>query len=212
MALGALCRDCGATDGDAGPARRCAACGSPRLVRHAELHRLAIAHLDCDAFYAAIEKRDRPELRDRAVIVGGGRRGVVSAACYTARLYGVRSAMPMFKALQLCPDAVAIKPEMAKYAAVGRQIRALMETATPLVEPLSIDEAFLDLSGTETLHGGSPARWISGSSRGTPRTRFWRACGAGPGATGWRWRLCPCAKPRRSLPPAIPAIAPWKER
>ncbi|NBB84550.1 MAG: DNA polymerase IV [Alphaproteobacteria bacterium] len=157
MATPGLCRDCGAIDGSAGDGRRCATCGSPRLVRHAELHRLAIAHLDCDAFYAAIEKRDRPELRDRAVIVGGGRRGVVSAACYTARLYGVRSAMPMFKALERCPDAVVIKPDMAKYAEVGRRIRALMEGVTPLVEPLSIDEAFLDLTGTVALHGGSPA-------------------------------------------------------
>ena len=158
MPAGALCRDCGVVDRGVGAGRRCSACGSPRLARHPELHNLTIAHLDCDAFYAAIEKRDRPELGDRAVIVGGGRRGVVSAACYTARLYGVRSAMPMFKALKLCPDAAVIKPEIAKYAAVGRQIRTMMEAVTPLVEPLSIDEAFLDLAGTESLHRGSPAR------------------------------------------------------
>ena len=158
MPAAVLCRDCGAVDDRVGVGRRCSACTSPRLARHPELHDLAIAHLDCDAFFAAIEKRDRPELRDRAVIVGGGRRGVVSAACYTARLYGVRSAMPMFKALKLCPDAAVIKPDIGKYAAVGRQIRAMMVATTPLVEPLSIDEAFLDLSGTESLHRGSPAR------------------------------------------------------
>jgi len=133
-------------------ASRCAKCASPRLIRHHELFDLTIAHLDCDAFYAAIEKRDRPELADKAVIVGGGRRGVVSTACYQARLYGVHSAMPMFKALKACPHAVVLKPDMQKYAAVGRQIRALMEDITPMVEPLSIDEAFLDLTGTERLH------------------------------------------------------------
>jgi len=148
-----LCRDCGAAAGG----RRCPACGSPRVVRHPELHALAIAHLDCDAFYASVEKRDDPALRDRPVIVGGGRRGVVSAACYIARMSGVRSAMPMFKALKACPDAVVVKPDMRKYAEAGRQVRTLMQELTPLVEPLSIDEAFLDLSGTERLHGRSPA-------------------------------------------------------
>lgn len=128
-----------------------------RIVKHPELNALSIAHLDCDAFYATVEKRDRPELRNRPVIIGGGRRGVVAAACYVARMSGVRSAMPMFKALKACPDAVVIRPDMAKYVAVGRQIRALMTAATPLVEPLSIDEAFLDLSGTERLHGRIPA-------------------------------------------------------
>lgn len=152
-----LCRDCGA-DGEVGR-RRCTACGSPRLLQHAELDRLSIAHLDCDAFYASIEKRDDPSLRDRPVIVGGGRRGVVSAACYVARTYGVRSAMPMFKALKACPDAVVIPPAMEKYAAVGREVRAILLSYTPLVEPLSLDEAFLDLTGTEALHGKSPA-WL----------------------------------------------------
>ncbi|MFV3075978.1 DNA polymerase IV [Niveispirillum fermenti] len=153
----ALCRDCGQAQG---AARRCVPCGSARMVSHAELHSLSIAHIDCDAFYASVEKRDRPELADQPVIVGGGHRGVVSACCYIARLYGVRSAMPMFKAQQLCPGAVVIKPDMRKYATVGRQIRALMEAVTPLVEPISIDEAFLDLTGTELLHGGSPARTL----------------------------------------------------
>lgn len=153
-----LCRDCASSVKDDAPGRRCPTCGSPRVIFHQELHELAIAHLDCDAFYATIEKRDRPELADKPVIVGGGRRGVVSAACYVARLYGVRSAMPMFQALAACPDAVVIRPNMQKYAAVGRQVRALMDEVTPLVEPLSIDEAFLDLTGTALLHGGSPAR------------------------------------------------------
>ena len=155
-----LCRDCLA---DAGPATggRCPECGSPRLISHPELHRLAIAHIDCDAFYASVEKRDNPALADRPVIIGGGRRGVVAAACYVARVYGVRSAMPMFKARQLCPRAVVIRPDMAKYTAAGAAVREAMRAVTPLVEPLSIDEAFLDLSGTEALHGGSPARTLA---------------------------------------------------
>ena len=140
---------------------RCPACRGPRLLRHSEINSLAIAHLDCDAFYAAVEKRDDPKLADRPVIVGGGRRGVVATACYVARISGVRSAMPMFKALKLCPDAVVIAPDMRKYVAVGREVRKLMLTVTPLVEPLSIDEAFLDLSGTDRLHHASPAASIA---------------------------------------------------
>jgi len=125
------------------------------------LHGLSVAHLDCDAFYAAIEKRDNPELRDKPVIVGGATRGVVSTACYIARIKGVRSAMPMFQARKLCPEAVVIRPDMEKYQRVGREVRTLMQALTPLVEPLSIDEAFLDLSGTERLHGTSPARTLA---------------------------------------------------
>ena len=158
-----LCRDCGhRPSGDAG---NCPGCGSPRLVIHAELFDLAIAHLDCDAFYASVEKRDRPELADRPVIVGGRHRGVVAAACYAARRYGVRSAMPMFKALKLCPQAAVIKPDMAKYAAVGRKARKMMQALTPLAEPLSIDEAFMNLSGTEALHQGSPAETLARLAR-----------------------------------------------
>jgi DNA polymerase-4 len=154
-----FCRDCLA---DAPPrGRRCVTCGSPRLVRHPALATLALAHIDCDAFYATIEKRDDPALADRPVIVGGGRRGVVSAACYIARTYGVRSAMPMFKALALCPSAVVINPDMAKYVRIGREVRAAMQALTPLVEPLSIDEAFLDLHGTERLHGMMPAKVLA---------------------------------------------------
>ncbi|HVB89172.1 MAG TPA: DNA polymerase IV [Beijerinckiaceae bacterium] len=151
----ALCCECLATSADRGP--RCAACGSPRLLRHPELDALTIAHVDCDAFYAAVEKRDNPGLLDQPVIIGGGRRGVVATACYIARTFGVRSAMPMFHALAACPNAVVIRPDMTKYAQVGRQVRAMMLELTPLVEPLSIDEAFLDLAGTERLHGASPA-------------------------------------------------------
>jgi DNA polymerase-4 len=128
-----------------------------RVVSHPELFDLTIAHVDCDAFYASVEKRDRPELAAKPVIVGGGMRGVVTAACYVARIYGVRSAMPMFKALKACPDAVVIRPDFAKYTAVSRQIRALMSDLTPLLQPLSIDEAAMDLAGTQVLHGAPPA-------------------------------------------------------
>jgi len=156
--MATLCRDCFA------PAlpedRRCGRCGSPRLKSHDELLSLTIAHIDCDAFYAAIEKRDNPDLRDKPLIIGGGRRGVVSTACYIARTYGVGSAMPMFKALKACPDAVVVKPQMEKYAAAGKEVRALMRDVTPLVEPISIDEAFLDLTGTERLHRMSAAETL----------------------------------------------------
>jgi DNA polymerase-4 len=157
--VSAFCRDCLA-DASA-QAARCAACGSPRLLRHGEVAELSIAHVDCDAFYATIEKRDDPALAAEPVIVGGGRRGVVAAACYVARTFGVRSAMPMFEALRLCPHARVIRPNMEKYAVVGREVRQMMLALTPLVEPLSIDEAFLDLSGTERLHGLSPAKVLA---------------------------------------------------
>ena len=144
--LTSLCRNCLASHDDDLSGERCEKCGSPRIVRHSELHDLTIAHIDCDAFYASVEKRDNPSLADKPVIIGGGQRGVVAAACYVARLYGIRSAMPMFKAKQACPDAVVIRPNMAKYKAVGEQIRDFMREVTPLVQPLSIDEAFLDLT------------------------------------------------------------------
>lgn len=150
----ALCRDCLSEVTDA---RRCPNCGSLRIVRHDELFDLSIAHMDCDAFYASVEKRDNPELADKPVIIGGGRRGVVSTACYVARIRGVRSAMPMFQATKLCPDAVIVKPRMSVYAETSRQIRALMDELTPSVEPLSLDEAFMDLTGTANLHGAPPA-------------------------------------------------------
>ncbi len=151
-----LCRDCCAALPAPAPAR-CGLCGSPRVVSHPELATLSVAHVDCDAFYAAVEKRDNPSLRDKAVIVGGSRRGVVLTACYNARIHGVRSAMPMFTALRLCPQAKVVRPSMAKYATAGRRIRAMLGELTPLVQPISIDEAFLDLSGTQALHGSMPA-------------------------------------------------------
>jgi DNA polymerase-4 len=149
-----LCRDCFAQFSEG---RRCPACGSPRLVAHPELEDLSIAHMDCDAFYASVEKRDNPALQHKPVIIGGGRRGVVSTACYVARIRGVRSAMPMFQALKLCPEAVIIKPRMEAYVEASRAIRAMMEDLTPDIEPLSLDEAFMDLSGTARLHGAPPA-------------------------------------------------------
>jgi DNA polymerase-4 len=150
----ALCRDC-LTRFETGT--RCPACRSPRVLSHAELDSLSIAHMDCDAFYASVEKRDNPALRDLPVIVGGGTRGVVSTCCYLARIKGVRSAMPMFQALKLCPEATVVKPRMAAYVEASRAIRAMMEALTPAIEPLSLDEAFLDLTGTERLHGAPPA-------------------------------------------------------
>ena len=158
-----FCRDCFADAGEG--TRRCASCGSPRLIGHAQLNALAIAHVDCDAFYAAVEKRDDPSLADKPLIIGGGKRGVVATACYVARTYGIHSAMPMFKARKLCPHATIISPDMQKYVRVGREVRKLMFELTPQVEPLSIDEAFMDLTGTERLHGRSPARSLARFSR-----------------------------------------------
>ena len=149
-----LCRKCFNTFNEEG---RCPRCSSPLVVSHSELFDLNIAHMDCDAFYASVEKRDNPDLADKPVIIGGGRRGVVSTACYIARIHGVKSAMPMFKALEKCPDAVVIRPRMEIYAEISQQIRAMMNDITPLVEPLSLDEAFMDMSGTHKLHGAPPA-------------------------------------------------------
>ena len=154
-----FCRDCLADAPQA--AKRCPTCGSPRLASHAELDMLTIAHVDCDAFYATIEKRDDPALADKPVIVGGGKRGVVAACCYVARTYGIRSAMPMFEALRKCPNAVVVRPNMAKYVKAGREVRKAMFALTPLVEPLSIDEAFLDLTGTQRLHGMTAAKALA---------------------------------------------------
>jgi DNA polymerase-4 len=165
--MASLCRDC--TTMRAAPFERCPACGSLRVVTHASLESLAIAHVDCDAFYASVEKRDNPGLRDKAVIVGGGQRGVVTTCCYIARLYGVRSAMPMFKALKLCPDAVVLPPDFRKYSEAARAIRARMDELTPLVQQVSIDEAYLDLSGTERLHGVPPAASLAGLAKAVER-------------------------------------------
>ncbi len=156
--MSALCRDCLTTFADGA---RCPACRSPRVLSHPELSDLSIAHMDCDAFYASVEKRDNPALANVPLIVGGGARGVVSTCCYIARISGVRSAMPMFQALKLCPDAVVVKPRISHYAEVSRAIRAMMEDLTPAIEPLSLDEAFLDLTGTSRLHGAAPAEMLA---------------------------------------------------
>ena len=156
MPTPSICRDCDWW-GTSGGARPCPSCGGPRVLRHRELFALSIAHLDCDAFFAAVEKRDDPSLADRPVVIGGGRRGVVATACYVARTYGVRSAMPMFQALRLCPDAVIVRPRGEAYREAARVIRALMAELTPLVQVVGIDEAYLDMTGTGRLHGRPPA-------------------------------------------------------
>ena len=148
-----VCRDC-ITLYDS--KSRCIKCNSPRILNHPELYTLSIAHMDCDAFYASVEKRDNPTLADKPVIIGGGTRGVVSTACYIARIKGVRSAMPMFQALKKCPEAIVIKPRMEVYSNISKSIKQMMTELTPAVEPLSLDEAFLDLTGTEKLHGSPP--------------------------------------------------------
>jgi DNA polymerase-4 len=157
--MSALCRDCFWTGAD--EPVRCPSCRSLRLVRHAELAQLAIAHLDCDAFYASVEKRDDPSLRDKALIVGGGVRGVVTTCCYIARMSGVRSAMPMFRARKLCPEAVVVPPNFTKYRAESQRIMEKLRRVTPLVQPLSLDEAWLDLAGTERLHKATPAETLA---------------------------------------------------
>ena len=163
-----LCRDClwHAPDGTAA---RCVRCGSQRLLRHPELDTLMLAHIDCDAFYATVEKRDNPELADKPVIVGGGRRGVALTCCYIARRFGVHSAMPMFKALDLCPQAVVVRPRMDHYAEVSRQVRSIFLDASPTVEPVSLDEAYLDLGGTEALHGRHAAATLADVARRVER-------------------------------------------
>jgi DNA polymerase-4 len=121
---------------------------------------LTILHVDMDAFYASVEQHDYPELRGKPVIVGGvSGRGVVCAASYEARPFGVRSAMPMTQARRLCPQAVFLPVRMSHYATIGRQVREILHSFTPLVEPLSLDEAFLDVRGCEGLFG--PAAHIA---------------------------------------------------
>ncbi len=159
-----LCRDCLAKRSR--ETSRCPGCGSPRSVDLERAAGLDIAHVDCDAFYASVEKRDNPALADRPLIVGGsGPRGVVATCCYIARTFGVRSAMPMARARAMCPEAVVLPPDMAKYARVGREIRSRMQGLTPLVEPLSIDEAFLDLTGCEGANGAGAAETLARFAR-----------------------------------------------
>jgi DNA polymerase-4 len=149
-----LCRDCGLYSST----NKCSGCNSLNIISHEEIKILNIAHIDCDSFFCSVEKRDNPEIRNKPVIVGGGKRGVVSAACYNARIYGVRSAMPMYQALKLCPSAVVITGNIQKYKKVGLLIKSMMQELTPLVEPLSIDEAFLDLKGTKKIHKMDPCQ------------------------------------------------------
>ncbi|MCF8066160.1 MAG: DNA polymerase IV [Desulfarculaceae bacterium] len=112
-----------------------------------------LAHVDMDAFYAAVERLDRPQLAGAPIIVGGGKRGVVAAASYEARRFGVRSAMPMFQARSRCPQGVFLTPRMDRYRQVSRRVMEVLAGFSPLLEPVSVDEAFLDLSGTERLWG-----------------------------------------------------------
>ncbi|MBT5073510.1 MAG: DNA polymerase IV [Kordiimonadaceae bacterium] len=161
----AFCRDCLSDILISTQNGKCPNCNSPRIMSHPEIHKLSIAHIDCDAFYASVEKRDNPDLNSKPLIIGGGRRGVVSTCCYIARTYGVKSAMPMFKANKLCPSAVVLPPDMNKYSAVSKEIRKYFDQLTPSVEPISIDEAFLDLSGTEKLHGMPPSKLLSQTAK-----------------------------------------------
>ncbi len=159
-----FCRDCLA---EAAPqSARCPACGSPRLLRHEQLATLSIAHVDCDAFYATIEKRDDPSLAAEPVIVGGGRRGVVAAACYVARTFGVKSAMPMFEALKLCPQAKVIRPNMEKYSEVGREVRQMM-LALDAARRTIVDRRSL----SRPLRHRAPARHVARQSARTFRRR-----------------------------------------
>lgn len=158
-----LCRDCDFQSEL--PTQICSQCGSDRIITHPHLKTLSIAHIDCDAFFAAVEKRDNPELSDKPVIVGGGKRGVVATCCYLARLHGVRSAMPMFKALKLCPEATVVRGRRGAYSEASKAIQAKLKNLTPLVQMISIDEGYLDLSGTERINGAMPAIALSRLAR-----------------------------------------------
>ena len=161
--MASLCRDCDFQTDTV--LDSCPNCGSGRVMHHSELDRLSIAHIDCDAFFAAIEKRDNPELKDKPVIVGGKTRGVVATCCYIARIHGVHSAMPMFKALKACPEAVVVPPRREAYREASKQVREKLQSITPQVEMISIDEGYLDLSGTERINHASPALSLSRLAR-----------------------------------------------
>ncbi|MBT5186208.1 MAG: DNA polymerase IV, partial [Kordiimonadaceae bacterium] len=163
--VSAFCRDCLNDIEEYQSNTSCPKCASPRIISHSELDQLSIAHIDCDAFYASVEKRDNPELNSKPLIIGGGKRGVVSTCCYIARTYGVRSAMPMYQAIKLCPNATVIPPSMNKYSEASKLIRVYFDHLTPAVEPISIDEAFLDLTGTEKLHGMPPAKILAQTAK-----------------------------------------------
>jgi DNA polymerase-4 len=124
----------------------------------------AILHIDMDAFFAAVEQVDNPALKGKPVIVGGAKRGVVSTASYEAREYGVRSAMPIFEAKRRCPQGIFLPVRMKRYQEVSQKVMAILEAVSPLVEQVSVDEAFIDLAGTERLHGDATqtARKIKG--------------------------------------------------
>jgi DNA polymerase-4 len=142
-----------------------------------EQHQRKIIHVDMDAFYASVEQRDDPELRGRPVAVGGGHRGVVAAASYEARKYGVRSAMPSVTAKRRCPDLVFVKPRFDVYRAVSQQIRAIFGDYTDLIEPLSLDEAYLDV--TEDRRGLGTARAIAEEIRARIRSETGLTASAG---------------------------------
>ena len=155
-----FCRDC-LSDLDDSDITRCKFCRSPRVICHQELDKLSIAHIDCDSFFAAVEKKDNPELANLPVIVGGTKRGVVSTCCYIARSYGIKSAMPIFLAKKLCPNAIYLKPRHERYRSVSKELRHFLEKLTPEIEFISIDEGYLNLRGTNKLHGMTPAKAIA---------------------------------------------------
>ncbi|MGF1511082.1 MAG: DNA polymerase IV [Myxococcota bacterium] len=143
---------------------------------------MKIIHVDMDAFYASVEQRDRPDLRGRPVAVGGrpGGRGVVAAASYEARSFGVRSAMPCSRAARLCPDLVFVPPDFAKYAAISRIVRGVFDEVTDLVEPMSLDEAYLDVTRNRLGFSSAVrvARWVKATIR--ERTHLTASAGVGP--------------------------------
>jgi len=165
-------------------------------------------HLDFDAFYASVEQRDNPQLRGRPVVVGAapGGRGVVSACSYEARAFGVRSAMPVSQAARLCPEAVFLPVRMAHYAAVSRQVMQLLATFSPVVSPISIDEAFMEIAGLERLWG--PPRRLAGRIRREVRERWQLTISIGGAATRYFAKLASA----RSKPDGVLLVPAGTER